>query len=77
MKQDPREGCRCESPGHHALLVARVDRSFEQDRDRALLAQKVATSEALRIRALAPTNGHSRIEVREGHVIFEEGGSDV
>lgn len=61
MKQEPRDGCRCDggptSPEHRALL-ALVDRSFEQDRDRAQLALQVATSEALRVRAAAATNGH-------------------
>jgi len=61
-KQDPREGCRCEGghTGHeHLLLVKRVDRSFEKDRERAIFSQTVNTSEGLRRRAVAPLNGHA------------------
>lgn len=51
--------CTCATPGEHFELVKRVDRSFEQDRERALLALKVSTSQALIRRASAPTNGHA------------------
>ena len=62
MIDDPREGCRCEGGvnGHqHRALVMRVNGSFEKDRDRAIFGQTMNTSEALRRRALAPTNGHA------------------
>lgn len=58
--------CGCGSPAEHRALVARVDRSFEADRERAVLAMRVATSEALRVRALAPTNGRREAAMREG-----------
>lgn len=60
MKDDPREGCRCEggADGHeHRTLLMRVNRSFEKDRERAIYGQTMNTSEALRKRALAPMNG--------------------
>ncbi len=62
MIDDPREGCRCNggANGHdHRLLVMRVNASFEKDRERALFGQGNTTSEALRRRAIAPTNGHA------------------
>lgn len=45
-------GCKCASPEEHARLVRRVDASFEKDAERVTLGLKVATSEALRIRAM-------------------------
>lgn len=61
-RQDPRESCRCEggpTGDQHRALVMRVDRSFEQDRERAIFSQTVNTSEGLRRRAVAPMNGHT------------------
>lgn len=51
--------CTCASPGDHTLMLMRIDASFQRDRERALLGQMVATSEALRRRAGAATNGHA------------------
>jgi len=44
-------GCKCGSPEEHALLVRRVDASFEKDAERVTLGLKVATAEALVKRA--------------------------
>jgi hypothetical protein len=61
-RADPRESCRCDGGAdgpEHRALVMRVNASFEKDRERALLGMAVASAEALRRRAIAPTNGHA------------------
>lgn len=54
--------CSCETLAEHDAMVNRVDASFAKDYDgsRRRYADQVSTSQALRKRALAPTNGSAR-----------------
>jgi hypothetical protein len=52
--------CRCSNPAEHQLLVASIDESFKKDAARRASAP---TSEQLKIRAKAATNGHTTIKV--------------
>ena len=51
--------CMCSSEEEHALLVQNVNESHKLDYDgsRRAYADRVSTSQALRKRALASTNG--------------------
>src|SRR5215831_4307713 len=51
--------CTCATPEEHALMVAGVDDSFVQDKERAKLRQERNTS-FLRMEVVRKLNGHSR-----------------
>lgn len=78
MKDDPREGCRCEGgvDGHaHRALLMRVNASFEKDRERAIFGQTMNTSQALRRRASAPSNGHNPLVMNLGRSFDQPAGA--